>query len=262
MSQFVSNFFNYNINTEGEISRILSHFNSEFIFDIIKDNLQQKYSYTPIAAPNIIASFEQNFKQIKDQYQTGYDEIDAVRLNTYREIINIICNEYNLVFNDDDNLDYYSAAFYLYDFLVSNFAPYMTFFFANYIYKERNSIYESLDLGNLKKNKDNSTVYGKKIYKDIKLAIITANVDYIIDNMCNYDISLMDILESIYPNKNIINYIYSIISPREDFFKSVYVNILRGEARPIYLSSIKLELHRILAPQMAQTTQDVFMAAT
>ena len=250
MSQFISNFLTYNINTEGEVARILSHFNSEFIFDVIRDNLAQRYNYTPIAAPNIVTSFEQNFKLIKENYQTDFDKIDSVRLETYREIIKIICNEYKLQFVDMDNLDYYSAAFYLYDFLVSNFSNYLAFFFANFIYKERNSIYESLDLNNLKKNKDSSTLYGKKVYKDVKLAVISANLDYIIDNVCNYDISLNTILEFIYPDKNIVNYIGSIIYPLEDFYKTNYVSMILGPSRAVSLANIKFEMHKILLPTL------------
>lgn len=249
MSQFISNFLTYNINTEGEIARILSHFDSEYIFDIIRDNLNQRSNYTAISAPNIVSSFEQNFKLIKDQYQTDIDQIERVRVQTYKEIIDIICKEYNLQFNEtDDNLDYYSAAYYLYDFLVANFSNYLVFFFANYIFRERNSIYEAFGLADLKKNKDNSTVYGKKIYKDIKFAMITANVDFIIDNICNYDISLYTILETVYPDKNIINYINYLISPIDDFYRNHYVRILNGDEKSIYLSNIKIKLHEILMP--------------
>lgn len=250
MSQFISNFLTYNINTEGEVAKILSHFNSEFIFDVVRDNLAQRFNYSGIAAPNIVSSFEQNFKAIKDNYQTDFEQIESVRLATYKEIIDIICKEYNLTFVDDDSLDYYSAAYYLYDFLVSNFSSYMAYFFANFIYKERNSIYESLDLNSLKKNKDTSTLYAKKIYKDVKLAIITANIDFIIDNVCNYDISLYQILEFIYPDKNVVAYIGSIIVPINDFFKENYVSMINGPSRPIFLSNIKIEMHKILAPTM------------
>lgn len=256
MSQFVSNFLTYNINTEGEVARMLSHFNSEFIFDVIRDNLNQRFNYTPIAAPNIVSSFEQNFKLIKENYHTDHDQIDTVRLSTYKEIIDIICKEHKLEFIDNDNLDYYSAAFYLYDFLVSNFSTYMAFFFASFIYKERNSIYESLDLNNMKKNKDSSTLYGKKMYKDTKLAVITANLDYIIDNVCTYDIPLYAILEFIYPDRNIVNYIASIVSPIDDFFKSNYVPLLNGNPRTLFLSNIKFEMHKILAP-LSQTLNNL-----
>lgn len=252
MSQFISNFLTYNINTEGEVSRILSHFDSNFILNVIRDNLNQRFRYNPIASPNIVNSFEQNFKLIKDNYQTNHDEIDSVRLNTYKEIIDIICQEYKLQFVDYDNLDYYSAAFYLYDFLVSNFNNYMAFFFANFIYRERNSIYDSLDLNNMKKNKDTSTLYGKKLYKDVKLAIISANIDYIVDNMCSYDIILDSILDYIYPDKNIVAYISSIIVPVEDFYKTNYVAMLAGPSRHLFLSNIKFEMHKILAPLVQQ----------
>ena len=51
---FQSNFQMYNITTENELSVILSHFNTEFVFDIIRDNLSKKFNY------NIIQRYTQN----------------------------------------------------------------------------------------------------------------------------------------------------------------------------------------------------------
>jgi hypothetical protein len=245
MSDFIANSNMYNINTENEIASVLSHFNSEFIFDIIRDNLEKKFNYSTINAPNIVISFEQNFKQIMSIYQTNLDEINAVRIATYKEIINIICKSYNLQFNDSDDIDYYSAAMYLYDFLVANFSNYMELFFANYIYKERNAIYDALNLGNMKKNKDSSTLYGKKTYKDIKLAIINANLEYVIQNICVYDIDLHTVLSNIYPDKNIVNYISNIISPIYDFFKTAYVSVLQSDINAMVLSNIRFKIQNL-----------------
>lgn len=247
MSNFTANSNMYNINTENEVAVILSHFESNFIFDIIKDNLQKKYNYNYISAANIAASFEQNFKNIKTMYNSSEDvnQIENVRISTYKEIINIICTEYQLQFNDSGDLDYYTAAYYLYDFLVSNFSKNMISFFANYIYKERNSIYEILNLNNMKKNKDSSTLYGKKMYKDIKLAVINANLEYVMDNICVYDISLQNILSTVYTDKNIIIYLNNIISPIYDFFKLSYVPVMQSQLKPIVLSNIRFEIQKL-----------------
>ena len=245
MSGFISNSNMYNITTENEVASVLSHFNSEFIFDLVRDNLQKKFNYNTIVSPNIVASFEQNFKQIMSIYQDDTDRINEVRTRTYKEIISIICQNYNLQFNDSDDIDYYSAAMHLYDFLVAGFSNYLEQFFANYIYKERNGIYEALNLSSMKKNKDSSTLYGKKTYKDIKLAVINANLEFVIQNICAYDINLATILSNVYTDRNVINYILTIISPIHDFFKTSYVSVFQSDIRAIILSNIRFKIQNL-----------------
>lgn len=235
----------YNIQTENEVAIILSRFNSNFIFDVIRDNLAQKFNYSFISAPNVVAAFEQNFKYFQIRYPSDYDNIEVVRISTYKEIINILCNEYNLQFNDNDGLDYYSLALYLYDFLACNFNNYMVSFFANYIYKEKNSLYEFLNMEALKKNKDSSTIYGKKIYKDPKLAILNANLNSVIASICNFDITFENILSIVYSNKNIVNYLTAHVSPINDFFKSTYCYSFSLDMQPVILTNIRLEIQKM-----------------
>lgn len=157
MSNFIANSNMYNICTENEISVILSHFNREYVFNIIRDNITQRFRYSQLRMPNIVASFENYFKQLKTMY-TDLDqirEIEDARISTYKEIISILSNEFQFQFNYDEIQDYYSAAFYLYSFLVSDFSSNLVTFFSNFILKERNNIYESFNLNDLKKNKDN-----------------------------------------------------------------------------------------------------------
>jgi hypothetical protein len=235
----------YNVCVETEISNILSHFNTQFIFDVIKDNINNRTSYIQMLNGNIPASFEQYFKQIKMRYTGDIQTIDQVRIDTYREIIKILCNECKLQYIESQIQDYYSAAYYLYDFLVANFTNNLVGFFANYIIKEKNGLYDSLKLNEYKKNKDSSTSYSKKIYKNIKLAIINSNLDYVIDNICVFDISFQNILSTVYFDKNVIKYIESIVTPLNDFFKMYYVSLIQSNLRPILLTNIRLEIQKL-----------------
>lgn len=244
MSNFLANNNMYNICTENEISVILSHFNPEYVFNIIRDNISQRFRYSQLRMPNIVVSFENYFKQLKTIY-TDIDqirEIEDTRISTYREIISILSNNFHFKFNYDEIQDYYSAAFYLYSFLVSDFSNNLITFFSNFILKERNNIYESFKLNDLKKNKDNSTIYNKKIYKNNKVAIINANLDFVIDNICVFDITMSDILNSIYADKSIVKFLETSILPIQDFFKTVYVPIIQSNLKPMILTDIRLNI--------------------
>lgn len=245
MSSFQANSQEYNITTENEVASVLSHFNTDFILDIIRQSIQNrdKTMYLPMA--NIVTAYEQNFKDIAARYPGEIQQISSVRLKTYVEIIDELCDNYRLQFNDNEDLDYYSTAFYLYDFLVSNFTQYLCFFFANYIYRERNSIYDSMHLNDFKKSKDTSTTYGKKVYKDVRLAVINANIDFVIKNMESFDIPLSTILSIVYPDKAIVNYINQIISPVYDFYTTIYVPFMNTDTRPILITNIRLLIQQM-----------------
>jgi len=260
MGIMISNPNSYNISLEGEVSDILSHFNSDFVFDIIKDNINNRFNYFQLAMVNIPASFEARFKTAKLQFPENVDQIEEIRIDTYNQILNILANNFNVQINYNNITDVYSAAYYLYDFLVSNFSNNLVSFFANYIVKEKNSLYEGfanyivkeknslyegLQLARFKKSKDSSTIYAKKLYKNPKLAIINANLDYVIDNICAFDISFYTILNTIYQDKNIIKYLSDICLPIYDFFKTTYASLLQSQYRPILLTNIRLEIQRL-----------------
>ena len=244
MSGFIASNIEYNITTETEVAEILSHFNSEYILNVIKDNILRKQNFYPMNPPNIVMAYDTNFKLLQNNYPEKNMDIENVRIETYKEIIEILCQEYQLQFNDIDQ-DYYSTAFYLYSFLLSEFSSGLISFFANFIIKEKNSIYDSIGLADMKKNKDISTVYSKKIYKNTKLAIINANLEYVVDNICAYDISLNTILSNIYFDKNIVKHIESVIIPIYDFFKTVYVPVVQSEIKSLLLTNIRFQIQRM-----------------
>ena len=244
MSGFIAGNIEYNITTESEVAEILSHFNSEYILNVIRDNILRKHNFYPMNPPNIVMAYDTNFKILQNNYPEKSVDIENVRIETYKEIIDILCREYQLQFNDIDQ-DYYSTAFYLYNFLLSEFSSGLINFFANFIIKEKNSLYDSTGLVDMKKNKDTSTIYNKKIYKNTKLAIINANLEHVIDNICTYDISLNTVLSNIYFDKNIVRHIESVIIPIYDFFKTAYVPIVQSEIKPLLLTNIRFQIQRM-----------------
>ena len=231
--------------TENELAVILSHYNSTFVYDIVNEQISKIKSgnISMIStAPNVVAAWEQNFKAIMDQYGAeGAIKIQEVRQETYREIIDIICSNFNLNFTIAD-VDIYSAAYTLYDFFVCNLSNYITKFYSNYIYKERSSIYEGMGLSEMKKNKDSSTIYGKRMYKDIKIAVIIANVTKIIENInsaMEFDFSTM--ISTIIEDKNLVRYLISLISDKGNFFQQTVIPIFNNNI-PEYITSVRFAI--------------------
>lgn len=248
MGDFLSNSQMYNIVTETELASVLSHYSSDFVFSVVQDALRKRFDVPNfLPNPNIVAAFEQNFKIIRSQYSTAdvMDEINRVRLMTYKEIIDFICKEFNLSFTVSEDVDLYSAAYILYQFFVADFSNNLISFFTNFIFRERNNLYESLGLAELKKNKDSSTIYGKKIFKDIKLAVINANIDTVISAISTYDIDLYTIFSIIIPDRNVANNLYMLVSSNGDFFKQFFVDLLHRDIRPAFITSIRIRLQEL-----------------
>lgn len=237
----------FNIVSEGELSEVLSHYDTEYVLNIVQNAFQNRYNANSvIPMPNVVAAWEQNFKQLMAYY--NYNEftsrIQDVRNETYKEIISAICNEFNLNFTIDDEIDLYSAAFYLYDFFVSNFNSYLISFFSNYIYKERAEIYETMGLAEQRKNKDTSTTYGKRLYKDIKLAVINANIYTVVTNLFGMDISLDSILLTVLPREH-AQYIGSLVSSKGEFYRTFYGSVMNSPIRSVLLTEIRFGLQNL-----------------
>ena len=259
MSSFTANSQVYNVVTENELAEVLSHYNSDFVFSIIDQCLKYRFMNVPVVAyPNVVAGWEQNFKAIIAQYgDSSREEVMRVRNETYSEIIDTICKEFGMNFTIDDTVDLYSAAYHLYELMVSSFTENMVSFFANFIYKERSYIYDNFNLSEMKKNKDSSTIYGKKIYKDIKLAVINANIDAVVSGVCSMDIPYHLIISTIFGNNSDKKkFITSILSAENDFFQVAYVRVLNSDIRADIITAIRFKLQEI-AMVHDQATTDI-----
>lgn len=263
MSSFNSNFMAYNIVTENELSQVLSQYDTNYVIDVVEDAMKSRYNEVPIVStrPNVVYAWEQNFRGYQAYY--GSDsaaQIAEVRTETYNEIISTICKEFNLNFTIDDAIDLYSAASYLYDFLVCKFSDNMVSFFANYICKEKNTIFDALNMNELRKNKDTSTIYNKKIYKDNKLAIINANIDMALSYISSIDIPFYTIVYTIFgANSDVANYILSIISSEDNnFYHKAYTDLLNTDIRAEIITAIRIKINDIaVSHEMINNIEDI-----
>lgn len=248
---------------ENEVATVLSHFNSQFIYNVINDKLMERFKMNFMSQDaNIVQAFDQNFKNIRATYPSDEKNIDFVELETYKEIIQLICAFYAIeppqldAIESDPNRFCFTTAFYLYDFLVSGFYNHLCDFFARYIYTNRDAIYTSMNLEAFRKGKDSSTLYGKSVFKDIRTAIISANIMMVVNNMTSFDMPIEGILMIIYGNENIVGTINEIVShyTGADFFKEVYCNIPL-ESKSMMYTDIRFRLQQISAGDNELETQ-------
>lgn len=245
----------FNIVSENELTEVLAHFNTEFIMSIIDSAIANRVNPTAFAQnPNVVDAWDTNFKQIVNYYQSSdvAERVSVLRVDTYKEIIDRICVYHGLNFTVDD-VDLYTAAHFLYQFCVSNFLNYMDQFFANFIIANAASLYDAVGLSSVKKNKDTSTIYSKKIFSDPKLAVINANIDAVVNYICGIDISFEQILFTCGLSHQEATYLNELVSDQNNFFRSHYVSTITNEyVRPIRLNSIRLNI-RAMASQIPES---------
>jgi hypothetical protein len=236
---------NTTIVTDAALTSILSHFETPYIVDLINNLLE--YKFRPYnAPPPSINSIEDHFK-LAIAYcgdDTQRSKIEYTREETYKEIIQNICNYYNLSYNINQDQDIYTCAYYIYEFFIRDFTNNLCNFYINYIINNISYLYEYLNLHLKKKDKDSATLYGKKIYTDPKLAIIHANITEVLDNISVFDINLEDLFfNTISSDKKISDFLLSILSDNGNVFKVYFASYLSDtNTRADVITNIKLRL--------------------
>ena len=238
----------YEISNEYNVTEMLERFDSNYIFDIINDKLDN-IDYTAVLPDsNVIISFEENFKAMNDNYPGDSANIRLIRAQVYMDVINILCNRFNLRFNDlDENIDLYTAAYYLYDFLVCNRNNIMVTFFTSFIINNKESLSRFLNLEEYKKSKDSASAYGKRMYDDNQYGIISANMVKVLNHIATLDISLVNIFQSVYSSPEVVAFLDNAVADMGNFFKDHYCEVLnQPEILPIIITNIRLSLQRLV----------------
>lgn len=215
--------------TDSEISSILSYFSEEMAFDIIDNALSNTYRPYAPALANIVEAYEQQFKLSMESYKGLSAELKNKRDDLYNAIIIKVLNHYGLQYVEQPNVDTYSMAYYVYKFLVSEFSTNVLYFFTKYIDKEKTSIANFINTEELRKNKDSSTIYSKKVISgpgSSKLQLIHANLDTVLTAMGGFDISIYDIINTLYSFGNVSALLNNSIVDTGDFFKTYYMNYI------------------------------------
>ena len=248
----------YQISTEYDLSNIIAKFDSNYIYDVLEDKLDNISFSKSLIEPNIINAFESNFKTMNEMYPGDSQNIQNVRQETYLNIIAVLTSRFNLQFNTiDPNIDYYTAAFYLYDFLVCNRNNIMINFFTSFIINNRQSLMNMINMEDFRKSKDSAAAYGKRVYVDQQYAIISANINNIINYIITLDISLSNIFQITYKDPRIIQFLDNAFADKGNFFKDFYCKSLQNiEELPIIITNIRLALQNQVGDTSTTNIQD------
>ena len=239
----------YNMIAEGEVANLLSHFNSDYIMNAIQTNINNRFQYNSInPTPNLVASFELNFKDLLQNYPSDQDNILQARAETYNEIIRFICQAFNLYLIPNDDLDPYMVALNLYGIFVADFSKSAVSFFANYIYQNRLALFESMDMNQYKKDKDSAILYFKRVYNDSEIGVLISKIKEVTYYISGFDIDLYTYLTVCGYNKETCDYITSIILPNDDIFKTQFCQAIHN---PNILTDIRLVIQQILEANLA-----------
>lgn len=232
-------------NIDDALASILNKFNTEYILDIVKNSLDLKFRLYDGQLPNIIYGYEQNFQELLNNFENNKDIIIKKRNELYMDIIQYLCYYYDLELNINTDNDIYESAFVLYKFLVSDFTSNLILLFTNYIIKENEELVKMFDIDFVKNNVNYN--YSKKIFiNNDNIAVIHSQLFSVIYNICNFDISLYNILDLIYGDKLLVEKISSLVIDKSNMFKNHFVNhVLDQKFGPELQTMIKLSLQNV-----------------
>ena len=238
----------YGIVSDNEIASILGNFSPDMILDMLDNILSDKLRPYSSNIGNLVAAYESNYVATVAQYPILSDNLLRLRQEVYEAIMHKICSYHNLEYEMDPGMDLYTVALYTYSFLIANFKTNITTFYRNFIMKEKNNIYDSFGLADMKRSKDSSSSYSRKIYKggNQKISIIHANLDTVISQMSAFDIDLPTIIENVYAgNKPIIKLLQSVLSDNGDFYHQFYTGAMNSIYRAELITDIRLLLQPV-----------------
>lgn len=235
-----------NIDTDYAIGSILSRFDSEYITSVIQNSIENKFRPFSEPMPNMVAVLSRQFKGVLDNAPDYKDDVLEVETRTYQEICQMICNNYNLVLDLDNDQLYGDTlrtfAFTMYDIFVARFTDYIIQFFTSYIMRNLDYIYNYLaDNDTTKKARENS-IQAQKVYVNPKFALVHSNLNQVILNMASYDIPLYELLSYIVDQQTAA-FICSFVTDAGDIYKYHFASyILDKNTMSGILTSVKLQL--------------------
>ena len=249
----------YSLSSEYNLAEMLEHFDSNYVIDIINNKIDNINYASVLTEPNMVTALEEEFKIMYERFPGDESNTRQIRVELYEDIIKLLCDRFNLQFNeDDDNIDRFTAAYYLYDFLICNRAAYMINFFVSFIVNNKNTICDTLGLEPPKKVKDPSPGQGRNLYSDPKFIVIVANMKSVLHHIVGIDITLRNILESIYTVPSVVDFFDNMVSDKGDFCKDFYAAvIMRPEIEPIIDVGVRLGLQKIVGDTAAGSIHEL-----
>lgn len=251
----------YSIVSDREIASVIGNFSSGMVMNTLHNILNDPDRLRYFSIGNLVNAYETDYKVTVAQHPDLAQDLAKARIDTYEAIINKLCDHFHLSVNLNGNMDLYSVASNMYQFLVAEFPQNVVNFYYNLMLREKNNLYHSYDLEALKKAKDSSTIYSRKVYKttDNKLWMIHTNLDTIITDMYAQDISLEQVLELCYANNKVLaKFLSSFLLENHNFYQSFIIPFMNGVNRASTITHIRLQLQ----PMIMDAAKSLLQPAT
>lgn len=237
------------IDTDMAIGTILSNFETAYIMNTIQNSLEMRFRPFDEPMPNYVDILNRQFEGVLISAPLYRDEILEVRTRTYQEIIECICDYYNLQFAESfDNIqpqELFGIAHAMYEVFVSSFTRYMVDFFIRYIINNADGIYNYLlNDENIRRIKEKE-MQERNTYIDSKYVLIHQNLNRIVMDMTMYDITLNDLLAYFFSPAE-YNRMSSLLLDKGNIYKDHYASFLldqRYMANLLTVLKLSLQSH-------------------
>lgn len=188
----------YTIRSDKNMDEILEHLSTGYVLDVMNTELE-RFLESPFdmnrEPPNIVLSFENEFKKFYNDYPTDAENISASRLETYYYILDAFKSTFGLSFSVSDNPGENAVlAAWTYDLLVVHLNKYVYEFLGQYIVNNMEDIVAALDL--VARGKGNIDTSMSKYYKNSKAVYCIYYTYAIIQYMASFDFSIHDIIDA------------------------------------------------------------------
>ena len=257
MLDFLMNDKIYENQANDQLAVILAQFDSNYIMDIMDDTINGiLVSFDTMPRPNIVLGFEQNFKELLSIYPFEEDNVNQCRRETYDTIIKNICSKFNIHYVENEDVDKYSLARWMYDFYVANFSKYFINFYCRYLLNNKEDICSQFVTD--QQAKDISSIYSNYAFgEDKDMVTIAANLPTILKTLSNMPIadgviyryaypegmeSVVYLLESSLSSLTPIFEIYNRILFNEDMYGTVITQIRIAIQKSIKLDEVPQEI--------------------
>lgn len=224
--------------TDMQLSTILSNFSEDYIIDTVRESLMYKFRPFSTRMPNFPQLIEEKYKAIlNNSTEEQKESVMNSRSSSYNTIITEICNFYHLsVTSDIPDEQLYPVCYYLYRGLVSEFSERIIDFFTIYIIQNMGNILNNLDQTKIIKSQ-----YSRKIYSRQDYITIYDNIIQVIDIVIGTDIP-MNVLFNYILDPNVSELLCKYISDCGDIYKYFFASYLKDQStRTDMITAIKLK---------------------
>lgn len=234
----------YEIISNAEVSSVISKYSPDMIDMSLDEILIRKNVPSISPMGNIIESYETNLKIDMATYPQFQNDMLERRTELYTHIMDKICAAHGLSYTLPYNVDIYTVANYMYQFLVSGYYRSCISFFANFLTREAKSISAMVNKPiNVNVSTTHSYIINRYSREDDPIAIIHLNLNEVLNVIHTLDIPLRSIIQLAWANSPLAemgNMLSSILEDNMNFYHIYLSTIDNNKAEA--MTDIRLKL--------------------